>query len=178
MNTPKTFLSTLISKSRPKKLHVDSIYEIKINAINSKPINLLHFKGKHILFVNVSSKCSFTPQYKDLQTLYNKHQDKLEIIGIPCNQFANQEPKNKTEIMSFCETNYGVTFLITEKIKVKGKNKHPLYTWLTEKINNGVKSSSVKWNFQKYLVNPDGVLVDYYFPTTNPRSSKITKHLK
>ena len=178
MNPLKAFLTTLSSKNSAEKINVDSIYDIKINAINGKPINLSEFKGKHILFVNVASKCGFTPQYKDLQELYNQYQDKLQIIGVPCNQFGKQEPCNAETITSFCELNYGVTFLITEKVDVKGKNKHPLYSWLTEDINNGVKSSSVKWNFQKYLVSSNGTLIDYYMSTTNPLSSKITKHLK
>ncbi|MGB5418589.1 MAG: glutathione peroxidase [Algibacter sp.] len=159
-------------------MKVDSVYDIKINALNGKPIELSQFKGKHILFVNVASKCGFTPQYKDLQELYNQYQDKIQIIGVPCNQFGGQEPGNAETITSFCEMNYGVTFLITEKIDVKGKNQHPLYTWLTQSINNGVKSSTVKWNFQKYLVDKNGKLVDYYMSTTSPLSSKITKHLK
>lgn len=177
MNPFKAFLTTLSTKSSQDKMNINSIYDIKINAINGKPINLSQYKGKHILFVNVASKCGFTPQYKDLQELYNQYQDKLQIIGVPCNQFGNQEPGNEETITSFCEINYGVTFLITEKVDVKGKNQHPLYTWLTKSINNGVKNSTVKWNFQKYLVNPNGTLIDYYLSTTSPLSSKIIKHL-
>ncbi|MDG1729806.1 MAG: glutathione peroxidase [Algibacter sp.] len=159
-------------------MNIDSIYDIKINDINGKPIDLSQFKGKHILFVNVASKCGFTSQYKDLQKLYNTYQDKLQIIGLPCNQFGGQEPGDSEAIASFCEINYGVTFLITEKINVKGKQQHPLYTWLTQDINNGVKNSSVKWNFQKYLIDSNGKFIDYYMSTTNPLSSKITNHLK
>ncbi|WP_424198832.1 glutathione peroxidase [Algibacter sp.] len=178
MNPLKAFLATISLKKNHVKMKVDSVYDIKINALNGKPIELSQFKGKHILFVNVASKCGFTPQYKDLQELYNQYQDKIQIIGVPCNQFGGQEPGNAETITSFCEMNYGVTFLITEKIDVKGKNQHPLYTWLTQSINNGVKSSTVKWNFQKYLVDKNGKLVDYYMSTTSPLSSKITKHLK
>ena len=172
-------MATLSSKSSPaKKMNVNSIYDIKINTISGKPIELSKFKEKYILFVNVASKCGFTPQYNDLQELYNTYRDKLQVIGLPCNQFGSQEPGNSKSIASFCEINYGVTFLITEKIDVKGKNQHPLYTWLTQEINNGKKDSSVKWNFQKYLINPNGHMVDYFLSTTNPLSSKITKHLK
>ncbi|WP_298556357.1 glutathione peroxidase [uncultured Algibacter sp.] len=159
-------------------MNLDTIYDIKINAINGKPIELSKFKEKHILFVNVASKCGFTSQYKDLQELHDIYQDKLQVIGLPCNQFGSQEPGNPETIASFCEVNYGVSFLITEKIDVKGKNQHPIYTWLTQEINNEKKDSSVKWNFQKYLINPTGKLVDYYLSTTNPLSSKIIKHLK
>jgi len=178
MNPFKAFIATLTTHASPSKKVNVSIYDIKINALNGNPINLSLFKEKYILFVNVASKCGFTPQYKALQELHEKYQDKLQVIGIPCNQFGAQEPGNTKAISSFCEINYGVTFIITEKIKVKGKNQHPLYTWLTQSINNGYKNSTVKWNFQKYLVAPNGILVDYYSPTTNPLSSKITKYLK
>ncbi|WP_218599634.1 glutathione peroxidase [Polaribacter sp. NJDZ03] len=155
-----------------------NIYNIEINSLQDTPILLSDFKGKHILFVNVASKCGFTPQYKDLEELYRTYKDKIVVIGVPCNQFGKQEPGSSSEIEEFCEVNYGVSFLITEKIDVKGENQHSLYTWLTSKKLNNKKSSSVKWNFQKYLVSPEGELVDYYFSITNPLSSKITKHLK
>ena len=155
-----------------------SIYDIKINSLQGKPINLKDFEGKHILFVNVASKCGFTPQYKGLEELHQKYKDKLAVIGVPCNQFGSQEPGSSEEIQEFCEVNYGVSFLITEKIDVKGQNQHPLYSWLTNKDFNSKKSSSVKWNFQKYLVDNNGKLIDYYFSITKPTSSKITKHLK
>jgi glutathione peroxidase len=154
-----------------------SLYDIKINALNNQPIDLADFKGKHILFVNVASKCGFTPQYKDLQELHETYKESLVVIGVPCNQFGGQEPGSSETIQTFCERNYGVDFLITEKINVKGKEQHALYHWLTNKDLNTVKSSSVKWNFQKYLVNKDGELVDYYFSITKPQSKKITKHL-
>lgn len=155
-----------------------SIYDIKINSLTGKPIDLNKYKGKYILFVNVASKCGFTPQYKDLQELNDLYKDSLVVIGVPCNQFGSQEPGGASEIETFCEINYGVTFLITEKLDVKGNNQHPLYSWLTKKSKNSKSSSSVKWNFQKYLVSPEGLLVDYYFSMTRPTSSKITKHLK
>jgi glutathione peroxidase len=155
-----------------------SLYSIKINSISGSEINLEAYKGKKILFVNVASKCGFTPQYEGLQELYELYGDTLMIIGVPSNQFGKQEPGSSEEIASFCKINYGVTFLITEKVKVKGDNQHPLYAWLTKKENNGVKNSSVKWNFQKYLVDENGNLIDYYFSLTKPMSQKITKHLE
>jgi len=178
MNPFKAFIATLGSKSPEQKMDIDTIYDIPINALNGKPIDLTDFKGKYILFVNVASKCGFTPQYKDLQKLYDKYGDQLQVIGVPCNQFGSQEPGDANTIETFCEVNYGVSFLITEKVDVKGKNQHPLYTWLTQKINNGKRDSTVKWNFQKYLVDANGDLVDFYFSTTSPMSSKIVKHLK
>lgn len=157
---------------------MNNFYDIKINSLQGKAINLSKFKNKHILFVNVASKCGFTPQYKDLEKLHKIYIDKLVVIGVPCNQFGKQEPGNSDEIQEFCEANYGVSFLITEKVDVKGDNQHPLYTWLTSRELNGKKSSSVKWNFQKYVISPDGALIDYYFSITKPLSSKIIKYLK
>jgi glutathione peroxidase len=155
-----------------------SIYDIEIKNLQNHPIQLSGFKGKHILFVNVASKCGFTPQYKDLEELSKTYQDNIVVVGVPCNQFGNQEPGSSSEIKEFCEVNYGVSFIITEKVDVKGEKQHPLYTWLTSRKLNNKKSSSVKWNFQKYLVSPEGKLIDYYFSITKPLSSKITKHLK
>ena len=157
---------------------MSNIYNIKINSLQNKAIDLSEFKKKYILFVNVASKCGFTPQYKELEELSKNYKENLFVVGVPCNQFGKQEPGNGSEIQEFCEVNYGVSFLITEKIDVKGNNQHPLYAWLTDKSLNGKKSSSVKWNFQKYLVSPEGKLIDYYFSITKPLSSKITKHLK
>lgn len=178
MNALKTFIATLGATADNTKLDIDSIYDININGLNGKPLDLSILKGKYILFVNVASKCGFTPQYKDLQKLHNEYGEKINVIGVPCNQFGGQEPGNAKDIESFCEVNYGVSFLITEKIDVKGKNQHNLYKWLTQKVNNGIKDSSVKWNFQKYLVDPQGNLVDYFLSTTNPMSNKILKYLK
>jgi glutathione peroxidase len=153
------------------------IYKIKINSLQDKAIDLSEYNKKYILFVNVASKCGFTSQYKELEELYKMHKDNLMIIGSPCNQFGNQEPGSSEDIEAFCKVNFGVTFLMTEKIDVKGSKQHPLYSWLTDKALNNSKSSSVKWNFQKYLVSPEGQLVDYYFSITKPSNSKITKHL-
>ncbi|WP_445756880.1 glutathione peroxidase [Polaribacter sp.] len=155
-----------------------SLYNIKIKSLQGNPINFSDFKNKYILFVNVASKCGFTPQYEDLEKLYKEHKEQIIVIGVPCNQFGKQEPGNASEIEEFCEINYGVSFLMTEKIDVKGEYQHPLYAWLTTKSLNGNKSSSVKWNFQKYLVDKNGELIDYYFSITNPKSSKIINHLK
>lgn len=156
----------------------ESLYNIEINSISGEKINLADYKGKKILFVNVASECGFTPQYDGLQELYELYKDNLMIIGVPSNQFGGQEPGTAAQIQSFCKLNYGVTFLITEKVDVKGANQHPLYAWLTKKEKNGVKNSSVKWNFQKYLVDESGNFVDYYFSLTKPMSRKITKHLE
>jgi|TARA_B110000259_G_C13862856_1_gene341612 glutathione peroxidase len=155
-----------------------SIYDIAINDIGGNSIDLNEFKGKHILFVNVASECGFTPQYEGLEELHQQFKEGLVVIGLPCNQFGGQEPGVEKEIQQFCVKNFGVSFLMTEKIEVKGENKHPIYNWLTEKKINGKSSSSVKWNFQKYIVDGEGDFVNYFYSTTKPMSPKITSILK
>ena len=154
------------------------IYDIEINDIYSQPIDLSHYQGKYILFVNVASKCGFTSQYKDLEKLHQNYKDKLIVIGLPCNQFGGQEPGNEKEIQNFCSINYGISFLMTEKVEVKGDRQHRLYSWLTDKKLNGKVNSTVKWNFQKYLGGPDGKLIDYFYSITKPLSLKITSVLE
>ncbi|TPV33195.1 glutathione peroxidase [Paucihalobacter ruber] len=179
MNPFKIFANTLFQNNNsPETPPKSPFYDVEINSLQGQAIQLSEFKGKFILIVNVASKCGFTPQYKDLEKLYQTYQDKLVVIGAPCNQFGNQEPGSAGDIQEFCERNYGVSFIITEKLDVKGSNQHPLYKWLTNKYLNGKKDSSVKWNFHKFLINPEGNLVDSYGSMTNPMSSKITKHLK
>tara|TARA_B100000767_G_scaffold246056_1_gene245338 strand:+ start:360 stop:890 length:531 start_codon:yes stop_codon:yes gene_type:complete len=150
------------------------IYDISINDINGKNIDLNEFKGKHILFVNVASECGFTSQYAGLEELHQQYKNDLIVIGLPCNQFGGQEPGSEKEIQQFCKKNYGVSFLMTEKIDVRGEKIHPLYNWLTNKKINGKSSSSVKWNFQKYIVNGKGDFVNYFSSLTKPMSTKIT----
>lgn len=166
----------LVPAKSPEKASV-SIYDIAINSLDGTPISLSVFRGKKLLFVKVASKCGFTKQYKDLQKLSDTYSDELVVIGSPCNQFGKQEPGNASQIQSFCETNFGVTFLLTEKIDVKGGKQHPLYAWLTKKELNGKKNSNVKWNFQKYLVDESGQLIDYYYSMTKPMSSILTSKI-
>ena len=166
------------SNGQEKSLVSKSIYDISINSLTGERIDLNEFKGKKILFVNVASKCGFTPQYTDLQKLHETYGNKLVVIGLPCNQFKEQEPGSAEEIQSFCSENYGVDFLMTEKIDVKGDGQHPLYKWLTKKENNGVENSTVKWNFQKYLVDEEGHYLNFYYSITKPLSNKIVKYLK
>ena len=156
----------------------ESIYDLAINDISGNLIDLNEFKGKHILFVNVASECGFTSQYAGLEELHQQYKNDLIVIGLPCNQFGGQEPGAEKEIQQFCTKNFGVSFLMTEKIDVKGKMKHPIYNWLTNKNVNGKSSSSVKWNFQKYIVDGKGNFVNYFFSTTKPMSPKITSLLK
>ena len=172
------FTLNFTNKTQERMSVNPSIYDISINSISGEPINLNDFKGKKILIVNTASECGFTGQYEDLEKLYETYKDKLVVVGVPCNQFGGQEPGTLTEIKTFCEVNYGVTFLLTEKVDVKGDNQHPLYAWLTNKEMNGVKSSSVKWNFQKYLIDENGAYIDYFYSMTKPMSSKITKYFE
>ena len=154
-----------------------SLYNISLTDISGSPLDLSQYKGKKILFVNVASKCGFTSQYDGSQELYKTYKDKLVVIGLPCNQFGGQEPGTAKEIESFCRANYGVDFPLSSKIDVKGASQHPIYKWLTSKTQNGVMDSTVRWNFQKYLVDENGQLIDYFYSTTKPMSSKIIKLL-
>jgi glutathione peroxidase len=173
------FTSLFQGCAQEKKMNLKptNMYNIVINSLTGEKIDLNQFKGKKILFVNVASECGFTPQYKDLQKLNETYKDKLVVIGLPCNQFGEQESGTPAQIKSFCEKNYGVDFLMTEKIDVKGENQHPLYAWLTQKEMNGVMNSSVKWNFQKYLVDENGKLIDVFYSITEPLNNKIVKLL-
>jgi len=179
MNPIKAFVGTLSTTDKHIANNAtESIYDIEINSLQGNTIHLNDYKGKYILFVNVASKCGFTPQYRELQQLYEQYNDKLMIIGVPCNQFGKQEPGDAKDIEEFCELNYGVSFLITEKIDVKGSHQHPLYKWLTTKALNGKQNSTVKWNFQKYLINKEGEFLDYFYSITKPTNSRITKHIQ
>ena len=179
MNPLKSFIGTLSTTDDDVKQKASkSIYNIEIKNLQGQPIDLSLFKGKKLLFVNVASKCGFTPQYKELQELQNHYRDDLVIIGMPCNQFGNQEPDKPEVIQEFCEVNYGVSFLITEKLEVKGSKQHELYEWLTKKAINGKQNSTVKWNFQKYLVDENGEFLDFFYSITAPTNSRITSYLK
>ena len=155
----------------------NSIYDIDLLSIDGKKIDLSAYKGKKMLIVNVASECGYTPQYEDLQTLYENYQDKMVIIGAPCNQFGGQEPGSAEDIQTFCSKNYGVTFPLTEKLEVKGDGQHPLYQWLTNKEENGVQSSKVKWNFQKYLIDEEGNFVSVFSSGTGPLAKEITEKI-
>lgn len=155
-----------------------NLYHLSFTDINGKEVNMKDFKGKNIVIVNVASECGFTKQYEDLQKLHEAYKENTVVIGFPCNQFGGQEPGSEEEIATFCKKNFGVTFLLASKIDVKGEGMHPIYQWLTSKSENGVIDSSVKWNFQKYVINKQGELVDVFYSVTNPMSDKITKLLK
>ena len=169
---------TELSKSKTQELMGKSIYDYKVESLDGKEINFADFKGKKILIVNTASECGFTPQYADLEKLYEDYKDKLVIIGFPANNFGGQEPGTNQEIGAFCQKNYGVTFPMAAKVSVKGDDTAPIFKFLTEKELNGVKNTTILWNFTKFLLDENGKLVDSYISTTKPTSSSITKHLQ
>jgi glutathione peroxidase len=151
-------------------------FDLNIKDINSKNLNLEKFKGKIVLIVNVASNCGFTKQYEDLQTLYEQYNERgLVVLGIPSNQFGGQEPGTNKEIKNFCETNFNITFPMTDKVDVKGKNAHELYIWA--KDNYG-KSTIPKWNFHKILINRDGKIHETFSSFTAPLSKKIINEIE
>jgi glutathione peroxidase len=152
-----------------------SLYDIPLTMIDGTQSTFGQFKGKTVLVVNVASHCGFTPQYQGLESLYERFSsDDFVVLGMPCNQFGNQEPGAEDEIQSFCELNFGVSFPLTTKIDVRGKNQHPLYSQLT-KFKHGILPGLVKWNFEKFLINADGQIVDRFAPTVTPESPELVK---
>jgi glutathione peroxidase len=150
-----------------------SIYSFKVTAIDGGTIDFSQFRGKKILIVNTASKCGFTPQYEALEKLYERYKDRLVIVGFPANNFLFQEPGSNEKIAEFCKDNYAVSFPMAAKISVKGRKMAPIYQWLTRKEYNGYKDSKVKWNFQKYLINERGELVNIFYPPTPPGSPEV-----
>lgn len=157
----------------------NSFYNFTVEDIEGNAFNFSELKGKKVLVVNTASKCGFTPQYEQLQKLYDTYgSDKFVIIGFPANNFSEQEPGSNEEIATFCQRNYGVTFPMMSKISVKGADMHPVYKWLTQKSKNGVLDSEVGWNFQKYMIDEQGNLVDMAEPKVKPDDAKIVAWIK
>jgi glutathione peroxidase len=148
-------------------------YDFRVKTLEGKEFDFSSLKGKKVMIVNTASKCGFTPQYRELEEVYEKYRDKLVIIGFPANNFMQQEPGSAAEIRKFCTENYGVTFPMMQKISVKGDDMAPVYRWLTSKAENGVMDSEVMWNFQKYLIDEKGKLVDVIYSKEKPDSEKI-----
>jgi len=158
----------------------NNFYDFNAKKLNGEELSMETYKGKIILVVNTASKCGLTPQFEGLEKLYQKYKDKgLEILGFPCNQFANQEPGDEKSIAEGCLLNYGVTFPMFSKIDVNGENTHPIYKYLKKELK-GFFGSKIKWNFTKFLINADGKPVKRFSPTTKPEKidrflSKILK---
>lgn len=153
------------------------IYDFKVNGLDGKPIDLSGYKGKKILIVNTASQCGYTPQYADLQQLYDKYKDKLVVIGFPANNFGQQEPGSNSDIKEFCKKNYGVNFPMAEKVSVKGDDIHPLFKYLTEEAAKMGVNDPIKWNFTKFLIDEKGKLVAVFPSKVKPMSEEITKYL-
>ncbi len=166
------------SKSKTQELMGTTIYNYKVEGLEGGEINFADFKGKKILIVNTASECGFTKQYADLEQLYKDYKDKLVIIGFPANNFGGQEPGTNEEIGAFCQRNYGVTFPMAAKVSVKGDDIAPIFKYLTEKELNGVKNSTILWNFTKFLIDENGRLIDTFISTTKPTDEAIIKYLK
>jgi len=157
----------------------ETVYQFAPEKIGGKAQSLEDYKGKVILIVNTASKCGLTPQLEGLEELYKKYQGEgFEVLGFPSNQFQGQEPLEGEAISEFCQVNYGVSFPIFDKIKVKGDDPHPLYSFLGDKKRNGATSAKPKWNFHKYLIGRDGRVLDYFLPITNPTAKRVHKAIE
>ena len=171
---PHSYKSICVGKT---KIQTRSIYDFKVLGLNGDTIDFATFKGKKILIVNTASKCGFTPQYKQLEELYEKYKDKLIIVGFPANNFFSQEPGSNETIKEFCTKNYGVSFPMAAKISVKGKNIAPIYKWLCNKEENGVMDAKITWNFNKFLLNEQGQIIAKFNSKVKPMSEEIISKL-
>jgi len=151
-----------------------TLYDFKVNSINGTEADLSQYKGRKVLIVNVATYCGNTPQYKGLQELFKKYEDKLVVLGFPANNFGRQEPGTNDEIKNFCELEYKVTFPMFEKISVTGEDRHPLYEWLSTKELNGWNDQPPVWNFSKYLIDEEGNLIKYFADELDPMSDEIS----
>ncbi|CAA7390231.1 glutathione peroxidase [Chryseobacterium fistulae] len=167
-----------LSKTKTKELMGKTIYDFKVESLDGKEINFADFKGKKILIVNTASECGFIPQYADLEEVSKDYESKLVVVGFPANNFGAQEPGSNAEIGSFCQKNFGVSFPMAAKVSVKGDDTAPIFKYLTEKDLNGVKNTTILWNFTKFLVDENGKLIDSFVSTTKPTDEAITKYLK
>jgi len=151
-----------------------SIFDAQIDALTGGPANLDQYRGKSVLLVNVASRCGLTPQYAALERLQERYADRgFTVLGVPCNQFKGQEPGTADEIAEFCSVTYGVTFPMTEKIDVNGPTRHPLYTDLAEVADGDGYSGDIRWNFEKFLIAPDGTVAARFAPQTEPEDSLV-----
>lgn len=165
--------------AQKKQSMSQSIHQFTVTDIAGEPFNMASLKGKKVMIVNTASKCGLTPQYKNLQELYDQYNcENFEIIGFPANNFLWQESGSDDKIAAFCQKNYGVTFPMMSKISVRGRKMHPIYAFLTKKEQNGFKDSKVKWNFQKYLIDENGELVRIVGPSVLPDDPSIVDWIK
>ena len=154
----------------------NSVYDFKLKSIDGEAFSLAKYKGKKVLIVNTASKCGYTPQYAELQKLADMYKDKVVVVGFPANNFGQQEPGTATEIKTFCQKNYGVTFPLSEKVSVKGDDIDPLFKYLTEAPNPDF-TGEIKWNFEKFLIDENGNLIHRFRSEITPLDPKITQYL-
>ena len=156
-----------------------AVFDVSINALSGGPANLDRYRGRALLVVNVASQCGLTPQYAGLQALADSYRDRgLVVLGVPCNQFGNQEPGTADEIKSFCETRYGVSFPMTEKVEVNGDGRHPLYQELAGVADGDGHTGDIRWNFEKFLVAPDGTVAGRFHPRVAPDAPELTSAIE
>ncbi|HET6915478.1 MAG TPA: glutathione peroxidase [Acidimicrobiales bacterium] len=156
-----------------------SFYDVQIAALDGKPLDLSDFEGREVLVVNVASKCGLTPQYTGLEELQKRYADRgFTVLGVPCNQFGEQEPGSAEEIQTFCSTNYGVTFPMTEKVEVNGDARHPLYEMLTSNPDGEGNAGDIQWNFEKFLISPKGEVVHRFRPLVEPGSDELVSAIE
>ncbi|WMW78454.1 glutathione peroxidase [Flavobacterium sp. 20NA77.7] len=175
--TPKMAIVSEINHSKQNEntiMSTNTIYDFKVKDLAGAEFDFTSLKGKKIMIVNTASECGLTPQYEQLQTVYETYKDEnFVIVGFPANNFGAQEPGTNEQIATFCKKNYGVTFPMMAKISVKGNDMHPIYQFLTQKVKNGLQDSEVQWNFQKYLIDENGHLVKVISPRTLPNDAEI-----
>lgn len=173
-NQAQTKKETTATTTKSEVMVKGDIYSFKVKDIEGKEFDFETLRGKKVMIVNTASKCGLTPQYKELQALYEQFKDSdFVIVGFPSNDFMEQEPGSEAEIAAFCERNYGVTFPMMSKVSVKGKDMDPLYQFLTQKAQNGLEDNEVEWNFQKYLINKGGQLERVISPRVSPTDPQI-----
>lgn len=152
-----------------------TVFDVDINALSGSPAQLGQYRGRAMLVVNVASQCGLTPQYAGLQALAEAYADRgLVVLGVPCNQFGGQEPGSAAEIAEFCQVNYGVRFPLTEKVEVNGERRHPLYAQLVGVADAEGYAGDIRWNFEKFLITPDGTAAARFHPRTEPNAPELT----
>jgi glutathione peroxidase len=154
-----------------------SFYDFSVKMLDGQDLSMAQFKGKKVVVMNVASACGYTPQYADWEKFYEANKDKIVVVGVPCNQFGGQESGSHEDIKAFCQKNYGVTFTMLEKMNVKGKDKSPLFAWLTDKAENGWNEKEPSWNFCKYLINEKGELMDFFASSIKPDNEEFLKEI-
>ncbi len=156
---------------------VKNIYDFRIKALDGSTIDFSKYKGKKILIVNTASMCGFTPQYDGLEKLYESHKDNLVIVGFPSDNFGNQEYHSNDSISAFCKKNFGVTFPLTTRVDVKGPNTTPIFKYLCNKSENGVLDATISWNFNKFIIDEKGNLLQHFDSKVTPESDELLKYI-